>query len=228
MTRRHEQVRLHNLELLISEAGSAAELARKAGTSPSYLSQVRRQLTTQTGTPRSLGDELADKLERSMEKPRGWMDEPHNEAREAKQRTRRPDAKSKKTSLTLHPLISWVQAGHWQELDWNFTVEHADEVWPCPVDCSDETFVLRVKGQSMEPRFNEGDLIFVDPHAEPGHKKFVVVRSNESMEATFKQLIVEENRRYLKALNPDWPDRIVAIGENTTICGVVVFKGEEV
>jgi SOS-response transcriptional repressor LexA len=80
----------------------------------------------------------------------------------------------------------------------------------------------------MEPRFNEGDLIFVDPHAEPGHKKFVVVRSNESMEATFKQLIVEENRRYLKALNPDWPDRIVAIGENTTICGVVVFKGEEV
>jgi hypothetical protein len=63
MTRRHEQARLRNLELLISEAGSAAELARKAGTSPSYLSQVRRQLTTQTGTPRSLGDELADKLE---------------------------------------------------------------------------------------------------------------------------------------------------------------------
>ncbi len=106
------------------------------------------------------------------------------------------DAKSKKTSISLHPLISWVQAGHWQELDWNFAVEHAGEVWPCPVGCSDETFVLRVKGQSMEPRFNEGDLIFVDPHAEPGHKTFIVVRSNDSMEATFKQLIGRTLTRY--------------------------------
>lgn len=228
MTRRHEQVRLRNLELLIAEAGSAAKLARKAGTSASYLSQVRRQLRTNTGKPRSLGDELADKLERAMDKPRKWMDEPHDETLFSKQKPRRPDATVHKTAFTLHPLISWVQAGKWEALDWNFTVEHADEAWPCPVDCSDETFVLKIKGQSMEPRFAEGDLIFVDPHAAPGHKKFVVVRANDSLEATFKQLVVEENRKYLKALNPDWPDRIVEIGENTTICGVVVFKGEEV
>ena len=40
------------------------------------------------------------------------------------------------------------------------------------------------------------------------------------------QLIIEGGRKYLKALNPDWPDRIIEIDENAKICGVVVFKGE--
>ena len=34
--------------------------------------------------------------------------------------------------------------------------------------------------------------------------------------------------QYVKALNPDWPDRIIKINEDATICGVVVFKGEVV
>jgi hypothetical protein len=32
----------------------------------------------------------------------------------------------------------------------------------------------------------------------------------------------------VKALNPDWPDRIIKINEDATISGVVVFKGEVV
>jgi SOS-response transcriptional repressor LexA len=78
----------------------------------------------------------------------------------------------------------------------------------------------------MEPRFHEGDLIFVDPEATPAHGKYVVVQLDESNEATFKQLIVEENRQYLKALNPDWPNRIIEVNADASICGVVVFKGE--
>ena len=45
-------------------------------------------------------------------------------------------------------------------------------------------------------------------------------------EATFRQLIVEGGRRYLKALNPHWPERIVEIDEDTVIRGVVVCEGE--
>lgn len=47
-------------------------------------------------------------------------------------------------------------------------------------------------------------------------------------EATFKKLIVEGNERYLKALNPAWPEPIIRINGNATICGVVVFKGERI
>jgi SOS-response transcriptional repressor LexA len=56
----------------------------------------------------------------------------------------------------------------------------------------------------------------------------VVVRLDESNEATFKQLIIEEGKQYLKALNPDWPNRIIEVDEEATICGVIVFKGEVV
>ena len=59
MKRKPEQIRLQNLELLIAEAGSAAKLARIAGTNSSYLSQVRNQMPTKKGTPRGVGDDLA-------------------------------------------------------------------------------------------------------------------------------------------------------------------------
>ena len=79
MKRQREQVRLNNLEILIAETGSAAKVAQLAGTSESYLSQVRRKMPTQKGTPRGLGDELAARLEQGLGKPQGWMDEPHED-----------------------------------------------------------------------------------------------------------------------------------------------------
>lgn len=55
----------------------------------------------------------------------------------------------------------------------------------------------------------------------------MAVSEEHSNEATFKQLIVEGKRKYLKALNPDWPERIIQSHASATICGVVIFKGEE-
>ena len=59
-------------------------------------------------------------------------------------------------------------------------------------------------------------------------RRYVVVRLEDSQETTFKQLGIEEGHQYLKALNPDWPNRIIEVNSNATICGVVVFKGEVV
>ncbi len=78
----------------------------------------------------------------------------------------------------------------------------------------------------MEPKFYNGDLIFVDPEIVAESGKYVVVRLEDSDEAIFKQLIIEGGRKYLKALNPDWPERIVELTDSTVICGAVVFKGE--
>ena len=159
-----------------------------------------------------------------MKKSQGWMDTPHAEGAIQEEHNAHdgPDLRS------LHPLISWVQAGNWYEISESFVPAYGAELLPCPVCCSPESFVLRVRGSSMEPKFHEGDLIFVDPNVSPDHGKYVVVRLDESNEATFKQLIIEEGKQYLKALNPDWPNRIIEVDEEATICGVIVFKGEVV
>ncbi len=223
MKRKINQIRLNNLELLISEAGSAAKLARTAGTNSSYLSQVRNQLPTKKGTPRAIGDDLAIKLEEAMNKPQGWMDNSHDGNTYGRQEH---NAHLGPELRTPFPLISWVQAGEWHEISESFVPEYGDELYHCPAKCSSESFVLRVRGTSMEPKFHEGDLIFVDPNASAEHGKYVVVRIDSSNEATFKQLIIEEGSQYLKALNPDWPNRIIEIDEEASICGVIVFKGE--
>jgi len=130
--------------------------------------------------------------------------------------------------ITLCPLISWAQAGTWSQISNDFDIRQAEDLLPCPVRCSQRTFILCVKGASMEPKFHNGDLVFVDPDATADSGNYVIVQLEDADEATFRQLIIEGGRSYLKALNPDWPDRIIEIDENARICGVVVFKGEMV
>lgn len=229
MARLHEQIRRNNLELLIAEARSATRLAERVGTNSSYLSQVRRGMPTKKGTPRNIGDDLAGKLERGMGKPEGWMDETHEAEWDrlpspGKQVNAYPGPDIK----ACYPVISWVQAGEWMEIAEDYEPQYGAELLPCPVKCSPDTYVLRLHGVSMEPKFHDGDLIFVDPNVEPVHGKYVVVMLEDTAEATFKQLIVEGGRQYLKALNPNWPDPIIEVNQNARICGVVVFKGEMV
>lgn len=123
----------------------------------------------------------------------------------------------------LYPVISWVQAGDWTAIH---EIHPADAIhYPCPVKCSDKTFLLKVQGMSMSPTFNEGELIFVDPAVQPINGKYVIARLEDENEATFKQLIIESGHKFLKAANPAWPTQIQPINGNCTIVGVVIFAG---
>jgi len=123
----------------------------------------------------------------------------------------------------LYPVISWVQAGDWSQI-YEISQQEAEH-YPCPVKCSDKTFLLRVRGMSMSPTFNEGELIFIDPEVEATNGKFVVARLDDENEATFKKLVVEGEHRFLKAENPAWPTPIQPINGNCSIVGVVIFAG---
>ena len=78
----------------------------------------------------------------------------------------------------------------------------------------------------MAPKFHPGELIYVDPEREPEDGRYVVAQIGGAKEAVLRRYTVEGGRRYLQAVNPDWPDRIRAIGSDVRILGVVVFKGE--
>lgn len=132
------------------------------------------------------------------------------------------------------PLISWVQAGDWCGIVDNFAPGDAEEWLPCPVPHGPRTYVLRVRGESMwnphvRPSFADGDLIFVDPDKDAIHGSMVIVRLDDKHEATFKRLVIEGDQRYLRAINPAWPEPIIQINGNAaTICGVVILKAERV
>ena len=210
MTDEIDRFRLANLRRLIAEAGSASELARRAAVSGPYLSQILGGTPYASGNPRRMGDRLAAKLERATGKPPGWM----NEARSRDERAFPPGAG--------HPVISWVQAGKWTEAR---NLPPDAERLHCPLPCGPHTFVLKVAGESMAPRFPDGEYIFVDPDVPAINGSFVVVRRANDGAATFKQLVVEDGRRYLKAANPNWPEPIVEVGPGAAVCGVVVFRG---
>ncbi len=215
MKREIDRNRLENLRRLLAEAGSAHALGLRTGTSGAYLSQIRSGTPYASGQPRRMGNNLAAKIERALGKPPGWMDEPHPEHPAG------PDD-AMHSPFTGCPLISWTEADAWTQAS---RFPDAEVRLHCPVPCAPGTFVLRVRGSSMEPRFQVGDLIFVDPctSAHSGH--YVVARAGAGAGVTFKQLVEEDGRRYLMAANPDWPQRIVELTSGAVVYGVVIFKG---
>ncbi len=114
------------------------------------------------------------------------------------------------------PLISWVQAGDWQTVIDNLVPGQGERI--STYRPQQHTYALRVRGDSMEPKFPDGCVIIVEPDApaEPG--SYIIVRQNGD-EATFKQLMHDGGRRYLKPLNPRYP--ILELLPDAVFCGVV-------
>ena len=121
------------------------------------------------------------------------------------------------------PLISWVQAGKWTEIDNARESETYERLLPVTRRYSNRAFALRVVGDSMSApdgdSFPDGAIIVVDPNQEAKNGSYVVVRTEGSDEATFKQLVIEGNHWYLRPRNPRYP--IIEVTGEAAICGVV-------
>lgn len=119
-----EEIRLTNLRLLIEEceavtvgkqtyrAGTAAALAARSKTSPSYLSQILIRFRNPSGNIREIGTELARKLEKGAKKPIGWMDVRHDDLDSAENELRllyaAMDESAKATLMAQARLISQI------------------------------------------------------------------------------------------------------------------------
>ena len=124
-------------------------------------------------------------------------------------------------SAQMVPLVSWVQAGQWTEAVDNYD----NEFVACPVKCPPGTFALKIRGDSMQPRFEENDIIFIDSNqVNIENGKLVIAQLEASYEATFKQLQVIDGKKYLRALNPDYPPELkfVPINGNCRLIGTVI------
>lgn len=212
----NKQIRFQNLLGLIRETGSKAELARQTGADEAHLSQI----VARGGVPgvRNVGDDLARKLEVGTGKPFGWMDHDHSGFD-------RGNTESAGSQLHTAPEISWVQAGKFNGVE-DFREQYAEHPQiPSPVPLGRGAFALCVRGDSMTgppgtKSFPDGCKIIIDPTIDPKPGMRVVVRLDGVDEATFKELVLDSGRYFLRALNPQYP--VMPMPEDARIIGVVV------
>lgn len=126
------------------------------------------------------------------------------------------------------PILSWVAAGSWSNVE-AVTFDDAIGKVSRPNNLSKNGFALIVRGESMLPKFDPDDIIYVEP--ETGlfalkNNDLVVVQCNGDTEATFKQLVIGETSEdmYLRPLNPNWHEQKMLPMGDCNLVGKVVGK----
>ena len=88
-----------------------------------------------------------------------------------------------------------------------------------PVDI-DADFVIPIKGDSMEPDYHDGDLVFIQTSVELNDG--VIGVFNYNGEAYIKQLVIDKDQAYLHSLNPAYKDMPITPETEFRIIGEVV------
>ena len=88
-----------------------------------------------------------------------------------------------------------------------------------PVDV-DADFVIPIKGDSMEPDYQDGDLVFIQTSVDLNDGVIGVFDYNG--EAYIKQLVIDEDQAYLHSLNPEYKDMPITPETDFRIIGEVV------
>jgi len=83
-----------------------------------------------------------------------------------------------------------------------FHPDHVDDYVTVDDIKDPQAFALKVKGNSMAPRIEDGDVVIVSPQTEARNGDICVVRVNG--EDTLKKVKFEGNYIHLVPLNPDF------------------------
>ena len=134
---------------------------------------------------------------------------------------------SKKIELIGRPIpvISWVAAGSFSPIETVLRDTEIDETLPPNKDCGKNGYGLIVTGNSMLPKFEPEDRLYVNPDFQVSDLKtndLVIVSCAGDSEATFKKIIIEGENKFLEPLNPNWPEKIIKMSDDCRLVGKVV------
>ena len=93
-----------------------------------------------------------------------------------------------------------------------------------PIDV-DADFVIPIKGDSMEPDYHDGDLVFIQTSVDLNNG--VIGVFNYNGEAYIKQLVIDTEQAYLHSLNPKYKDMPITPETDFRIIGEVVGRYKE-
>lgn len=111
----------------------------------------------------------------------------------------------------LVPIINKVAAGYPTDFDdLNYPAGVADDYVRCPDLHDPNAFAVRVVGDSMEPRFCEGDIVIFSPAAEVHNGDDCFIRFAMPHETTFKRVFFEpDNKVRLQPRNDKYSPTII-------------------
>jgi phage repressor protein C with HTH and peptisase S24 domain len=109
------------------------------------------------------------------------------------------------------PVINKVSAGYPTDFDdLDYPVGIADDYVRCPDLHDPNAFAVRVVGDSMEPKFHEGDIVVFSPAAEVQNGDDCFIRFATPHETTFKRVFFEsDNKVRLQPRNEKYSPSIV-------------------
>ena len=191
------EIRIDNLERLVVEMGTLTRVADAAQTTPIYLSQVRRRSAKQeTGKQRTMGSEIARRIEAGCKKPSGWMDHDHTIADEGLRLV--TDASSAEyirlqsnmrsewhgvelaTAIAMCPLVPWSDLPMYLTVDNEsaFVSDKGFQLLPVFGPAGARSKWALVQDDALSPDIKAGHAVCIDPDATCGPGDTVVVQDH--------------------------------------------------
>jgi repressor LexA len=188
------------------------------------LQKLEKVLGFETGTllllahMERLPADVKDKIETNDATIEKWIklniDPNKNDSQET------PVARPSITPGRLIPIINKVAAGYPTDFnDLDYPVGIADEYIRCPDIHDPNAFAVRVVGDSMEPKFHEGDIIVFSPKVEVQSGDDCFVRFTTPHETTFKRVFFEKDNNIIR-LQPRNEKYAPMMVEGTRISGI--------
>lgn len=181
---------------LCDREGGFKPVAERAQVGEQHLYQVYAGIKLPSGNARGLGPSTRKKITKSFP---DWLKQDLQNIQSVTTRGR-------------VPLISWVAAGKLGEIVDMYQPGEAEQ-WIDAYEAQpgESAFALRVDGDSMtspypgEDTFPNGSIIIVDPSRACDAGDYVVAKDVSTQEATFKKLVRDGGRWFLKPLNTSYP-----------------------
>jgi SOS-response transcriptional repressor LexA len=110
-----------------------------------------------------------------------------------------------------------------ETMQWENLIEN-----PCDHNNSitlDETiqegkFAIKINSEAMWPQFQDNSIIIINPHKIAINRDFVIVHIKKNNEILFRQLLIEGQYRFLKAINHLFPS--IELQPHDVIIGTVI------
>ncbi|MBR7961215.1 S24 family peptidase [Burkholderia vietnamiensis] len=247
-----DEIRRDNLQIAVSRFRTAAALAEAAGVASAYLSQIKnRTPESKTGKPKSMGDDVARKIEAALGEQEGWMDVQHIpgdqegsdiESKADLIKRLLPDDKGNVVTWERPEDLEHDENRVWiDRYDYRFSAGTGLIQWEIrqkkalPFDIGffkalgvkpHECKLAQVHGPSMEPYLFNRDLMMICTtrnHVRDGRIYAVYFEDEPLVKQIFKE---PEGALRLHSYNPDFPDRIISADQLSSlqIAGEVMYR----